>query len=86
MFSSSITKNLNWKILTENLVTFRWDRAGREGHEKPVYREELPKKWAWTVCRFKGGLAKKEGEGVFEGAGGLIPQCALCSGILQYIL
>ena len=59
MFSSSITKNLNWKILTENLVTFRWDRAGREGHEKPVYREELPKKWAWTVCRFKGGLAKK---------------------------
>ena len=26
---------------------------------------------AWTVCRFKGGLAKKEGGGVFEG--GLIP-------------
>ena len=21
----------------------------------------------WTVCRFKGGIAKKEGGGVFEG-------------------
>ena len=28
MFFSDITKNLNWKILTENLLTFkRWDRA-----------------------------------------------------------
>ena len=26
MFFSAITKNLNWEILTENLVTFkRWD-------------------------------------------------------------
>ena len=26
MFLSSITKNLNWEILTNNLVTFkRWD-------------------------------------------------------------
>ena len=26
MFFSGITKNLNWEILTENLVTFkRWD-------------------------------------------------------------
>ena len=26
MFSSIITKNLNWEILTENLVTFKkWD-------------------------------------------------------------
>ena len=23
----------------------------------------------WTVCRFKGGLGKKEGGGVFEGGG-----------------
>ena len=22
---------------------------------------------AWTVCRFKGGIGKKEGGGVFEG-------------------
>ena len=28
MFFSGITKNLNWEILTENLVTFnRWDEA-----------------------------------------------------------
>ena len=30
---------------------------------------------AWTVCRFKGGLGKKEGGGVFEE--GLIPRCTL---------
>ena len=28
----------------------------------------LPKKGgAWTVCRFKGGIGKKEGNGAFEG-------------------
>ena len=32
---------------------------------------------AWTVCRFKGGLAKKRGVGIFEGEGELIPQCTL---------
>ena len=25
---------------------------------------------AWTVCKFEGGLGKKEGGGVFEGGGG----------------
>ena len=30
----------------------------------------MPKKGAWTVCRFKGGLGKKEGDGIFEGGGG----------------
>ena len=31
MFFFDITKNLNWKILTENLLTFkRWDRAKNE--------------------------------------------------------
>ena len=28
----------------------------------------MPKKEAWTVCQFKGGLGKNEG-GVFEGGG-----------------
>ena len=29
MFFSGITKNLNWEILTENLLTFRrWDGVG----------------------------------------------------------
>ena len=27
------------------------------------------KRRAWTVCRFKGGLARKRGGGVFEGEG-----------------
>ena len=41
----------------------------------------MPKKGAWTVCRFKGrrGLGKKEGGDAFEG--GLIPQCTLCNKI-----
>ena len=31
MFLSLITKNLNWEILTENLVTFkRWDGVNDE--------------------------------------------------------
>ena len=94
-FFSIITKNLNWEILTKNLVTFkRWDGVedekfsyytgslknmiymGRGGgsHKKTIYRGELPKKWTWTVCRFKGVLVKEEGS-VFQG--GLIPQWAL---------
>ena len=53
LFFFAITKNLNWEILTKNLVTFkRWD--GVKGslknpifkgfHEKPIYKWELPKK------------------------------------------
>ena len=31
MFFSAITKNLNWEILTKNLVTFkRWDGVKEE--------------------------------------------------------
>ena len=31
MFFSAITKNLNWDILTKNLVTFkRWDEVKNE--------------------------------------------------------
>ena len=102
MFFTGVTKNLNWEILTENIVTFkRWDGAKNEkfyhhgdsqknlmgggGHEKPINRGELPKRGASTVCRFKGGLAKKR-EGVFLRGGGLIHQCILWSWILQYIL
>ena len=76
MFLSVINKNLNWKIVTKNLVTFeRWDLVKNEkfkcyvgslkkcnfygGHEKPIYRGRFPKKGAWTVCKFKGGLVKK---------------------------
>ena len=41
-----------------------------EVHKKPIYRGKLLKKrgrgGAWTVCRFKRGLAERRGEG-FEG-------------------
>ena len=72
IFLSAITKNLNWEILTRiqfllkdgmglkmehfNIMQVHWEG----GHEKVIYRGELPKKGAWTVCRFKGGgLAEK---------------------------
>ena len=46
-------------------------------HEEPIYRGgDCLKRGAWTICRFKGGLAGKTGGGVFER--GLIPQCTLC--------
>ena len=41
----------------------------KEGFTKNQYRGGLPKRGAWKVCRFKGGLARKRG-GVFEGRGG----------------
>ena len=40
MFSSVITKNLNWEILTKNLVTFkRWD--GVKDEKFDYYRGSL---------------------------------------------
>ena len=47
MFFSVITNNVNWEILTKNLVTFkRWDGVKDwEGFSKNQYIEgELPKK------------------------------------------
>ena len=35
-------------------------KAGGD-NEKPIQKWELPKKGAWTVCRFKGSLARKRG-------------------------
>ena len=64
MFFSVLTRNLNWEILTKNLVTFkRWDGVKDEKYEKPRYRGELPKRRGpWTVCWFKRrGLGEKEG-------------------------
>ena len=39
---------------------------GAGSHKKTIYRGVLPKKWAWTVHRFKGVLVKEEGS-VFQG-------------------
>ena len=36
-----------------------WAFKGGGVHETPIQREGLPKKGAWTVCRFKGGLARE---------------------------
>ena len=53
---------------TKNSV-YRW------GHEKLIYRRELPKKGG--LGQLEGGLGKKEGGGwdVFEGGWRVIPQC-----------
>ena len=79
MFFSIITKNLNWGILTKNLVTFkRWDWVRMKNfnilevnrkiwflqgvHKKKQYTGgNCLKRKAWTVCRFKRRLYKKEG-------------------------
>ena len=53
MLFSAITKNLKWVILTF--------------HKKQTYRGDYLKREAWTICRFKRGLGRKEVVGVFEG-------------------
>ena len=62
---SATTKNLNWQILTKNLVSFeRLDGVKDEKnvnimgvHQKNNIYGELPKKGGtWTICR---GLGKK---------------------------
>ena len=47
-------------------------------HKKVIYWRELSKKGggAWTFCRFKGKLSKKEGGGGWRVF--LIPKCTLC--------
>ena len=52
--------------------------GGGGSYEKPIYWGNYLERGTWTVFRFKGVLGKKEGGGVFEGAGWMIPQCTLC--------
>ena len=46
--------------MTKNLI----NRGGI--HEKPIYRGRLPKRRAWTICRFKGGLARMTGVNAYR--------------------
>ena len=74
MFFSAITQNLNWKILTENLVTFkRWDGVKNkkfEITEKSVFFggggwSRKPNIWGGGNC-----LKRGEGLGQFPDLGG----------------
>ena len=81
MLFSGVTKNLNLKISTKNLVAFkRWDgvKDGKfkyyEGSLKNPINQYiggncLKREGPWTVCRFNGGgsLAKKGGEVFLRG-------------------
>ena len=67
---SVLTKNLNWEMVTKNLllkdrmglrmknfnfVGVNWEIQFLRGvHEKPIYRGDLPKKGAWAVSWFNG--------------------------------
>ena len=85
MLCSVVTKNWNWEVLTKNLVIImRWRMKnfnifGVHGkipvlggaYEKPIYRGGLPEKeGAWTVFRFKAGLARKREVVFLRGGGG----------------
>ena len=53
-----------------NILGFHWKIwfLGGEFMKKQYRRGDCLKRGALTVCRFKGGLGKKDGEGVFEGS------------------
>ena len=60
-----------------NILGVHWKIGllGGRSQKNNIAGRDCLKRGAWTVCRFKGGLGKNEGGGVFEE--GLIPQCAL---------
>ena len=67
MFFSVMTKNLNWKISTKNLVTFKgWGGVWKKfffrggGGGGGGGSESAKKRGAWIVWKFKSGLGKKE--------------------------
>ena len=76
MFSSVITKNLNWDILTKNSVTFkRWDGVKDEKFDyysgslkNPIFREGVNEKPLYMGGGggggSGGGLAKKGDLGI----------------------
>ena len=69
--TGSPVKTTKWPVITDHRPLFA-ALGGWGGHEKAIYREELPKKGrvTWIVGRFRGaggGLDEKEGSGVFEG-------------------
>ena len=87
MFFSVVTKNLNWGILTKNLVTFkRWDEVN---DEKSDYYEGSLKNpifkggWSLTENQYIEGNCHKRGLGHFtdlKGAwrkrvGGVFEEC-----------
>ena len=72
---TAITKNLSWKILTKNLVTFKRQDGVKDekyygcslifrggGSQKTIYMGNCLKRRAWITCR---GLDKKWGGGCF---------------------
>ena len=84
---------MGWKMKNLNILGVHgkiWVLGRREVCKRPIYRGGLLKgggglgqfadlRWAWTICRFKGGLARKRGWCFWGRGDGLIPQCTLCS-------
>ena len=74
MFFSAITQNLNWKILTENLVTFkRWDGVKNKKFEITEKSVFFGGGGVVTKTQYMGGgncLKRGEGLGQFPDLGG----------------
>ena len=77
MFLSALTTNLNWEILTKNLVTFNFNIMSFTGKSDFFRREgvrELKRGSRWTVCRFKEGKAARQKIGGWCFCKGVFPQ------------
>ena len=99
MFFSVITKKLNWKVLTKNLVTFkRWDRVkGQKLNTTRVHwKIQFLGRRVHEKPIYMGKLPKKEGRvghfadlrggGVFEGREGDWYSNAHCGNVLVSLL
>ena len=66
MLFSIITKNLNWEILTKNLVTFQWWDGVKElkfQYYVGSLRNPIFKGGSWKINIWQGGLPKRGGGG-----------------------
>ena len=71
-------KNNIWVKSSNKLLIIYWTLSIPKMHEKPICRGNCLKRGAWTVCRFKGDLAKKRERVFLRQREGWYPNAQCC--------